>query len=202
MIKNIVFDIGSVLVEFIPEKVLQDMELPEDEVQTIAQYTAYSKYWSELDRGVIDKNEVIEKMLSELPSEYRKDAKLFFEKELLKTAKTFDYAKNWLKELKESGYNIYLLTNYPDWMFDYHWENEFTFAPYIDGKVVSGKVKVLKPNPEIYNALLEKYKLNAKECLFIDDRAENIEAAKKLGFTGFVFTDFQKAKKLLSEMLR
>ncbi|MCI5520403.1 MAG: HAD family phosphatase [Treponema sp.] len=201
MIKNIIFDIGGVLVEFSPEKILRKMGLPETEVLEIAKTTSLGPHWKELDRGVMSKEEVFELMLSETKEEYKADARRFLYDEVLSTVKSFDYSEEWLRELKSRGYNIYLLTNYPDWMFDYHWTNTFTFTKSVDGKVVSAVVKQIKPDEEIYTTLLKKYNLIPEESVFIDDKAENIQTAKALKINGIQFTNIKDVKNKLNSLL-
>lgn len=201
MIKNIIFDIGGVLVEFSPENILRKMGLPETEVLEIAKTTSLGPHWKELDRGVMSKEEVFELMLSETKEEYKADARRFLYDEVLSTVKSFDYSEEWLRELKSRGYNIYLLTNYPDWMFDYHWTNTFTFTKSVDGKVVSAVVKQIKPDEEIYTTLLKKYNLIPEESVFIDDKAENIQTAKALKINGIQFTNINDVKNKLNPLL-
>lgn len=188
MIKNIIFDLGDVLVDFDPLRVMREMGLDEAGVESVAEHTVFGPHWKELDRGVLDKSEVFGKMISEAPAEYKASVSDFLNNQVLKTVKSFDYARKWVGSLKEKGLKIYLLTNYPEWMFDYHYKNVFTFTDFVDGKVVSGVVKLIKPDEGIYKTLLEKYNLTAEECIFIDDRSENVEAANKLGIKGICFT--------------
>lgn len=201
MIKNIIFDIGGVLVAFEPDRVLRELGLPEEEVQVIFKHSVKGPYWKELDRGVLPPEEVYKTMAAEIPENYRKDAMEFFTKHVHKAVRSFDYSASWVKRLKERGYNIYLLTNYPSELFDYHWENEFTFAPYVDGKVVSGKVKLIKPDHAIYETLINKYQLNPAESVFIDDVEVNVQAARETGLNAIHFTNIEEVKSNLEKLL-
>ena len=201
MIKNVIFDIGGVLVSFEPDRVFREMGLPEKEVQILYQHTAKSPYWKELDRGVLPKEEVFQTMVNTMPQTYRKDAMEFFTKRIPEAVTSFDYSADWLKGLKERAYNIYLLTNYPEWLFETHWKEGFTFTPYVDGKVVSGKVKQIKPDHEIYQTLIKKYSLNPAESVFIDDVKENVQAAKECGLNAIRFTNIDEVKAKLEELL-
>jgi len=201
MIKNIIFDIGGVLVDFHPVLTLQEMGLSKEAVEVISKNTACGSRWQELDRGVIPREEVFNSMLADIPQEYKADASRFLHDEALKTVTAFDYAGGWVESLKKRNLNIYLLTNYPDWMFDYHFEHEFTFAKYVDGMIVSGKEKVIKPDPKIYELILAKYNLKPQECVFIDDRLENVQAAQKLGINAIQFTKLDEVKQALEKLL-
>ncbi|MBO4728464.1 MAG: HAD family phosphatase [Spirochaetaceae bacterium] len=201
MIKNIIFDLGGVLVDWNPVDKLRRMGLPEDEVNIIAQNTAFSAEWNEIDKGAIEKEKLFDVMLARIPEEYRKDAASFLNEGVFDAIHSFSYSAGWLKSLKERGLSLYLLTNYSEWMFDYHYKNEFSFTDSIDGMVVSGKVKLLKPDRAIYEALMKKYGLKSEECVFFDDRAENVEGARKCGINGIVFTDFETARAKLNSCL-
>lgn len=201
MIKNIIFDIGGVLVAFEPVRVLREMGLPEEEVKVIFEHSAGGPDWKELDRGVMKKEDVYNKMIATMPSEYKADAKRFFTQEILKTVRSFPYSADWLKSLKERGYNLYLLTNYPAEMFEYHWKNVFTFAPYVDGKIVSGQEKLIKPDHAIYEALIKKYNLTPSESVFIDDLAVNVQGARETGLNAIQFTDIEETKAKLEALL-
>jgi len=90
-----------------------------------------------------------------------------------------------IKEIKASGKGLYLLSN-----FNKRLRGELHLAPSLllfDGLVISGEIGMVKPNAEIYEYLLGKYSLKAEECLFVDDRADNIEAGEKLGIKGYLF---------------
>lgn len=200
---NIIFDLGGVLVDFNPRKVLtNNMKLSLDEADIIAKNTVETNLWGELDLGILPREEVFAKMLRSVPDCYKNTTKDFLENHVLETVTSFGYSRKWVQNLKQAGNKIFLLTNYPEWMFEYHYANVFTFTEFVDGKIVSGKVKQVKPNAEIYKTLLNKYALKPEECVFIDDRAENIEGAQKLGIEGIVFTTQQEVETKLSKIIK
>ena len=82
--------------------------------------------------------------------------------------------------LKQAGYKIYLLSNYSKDLFEKH-TKDAVFLNDIDGMVVSYQIHKIKPDPDIYRYLLQKYSLKAEECIFFDDRNDNTVAAQKLG---------------------
>lgn len=201
MIKNIIFDLGGVLVDWNPVDKLRRMGLPEEEVQEIAQHTTFSPEWNEVDRSAISKEELFATMLANVPKKYREDTASFLKEGVFDAIHSFDYSADWLKSLKERGLSVFLLTNYSDWMFDYHFKNEFSFTEWVDGELVSGVVKLLKPEREIYQALLDKYNLKPEECLFFDDRAENVQGAKNCGINAVVFKGYSQAMEELKSYL-
>lgn len=200
MIKNIVFDIGDVLVKFMPEASVRYVGVDETEVNDVLAATVGSRWWAELDRGVMDEEEVIEKMIEESPK-YKDAIRKFFDdgKELLVEA--FDYSEKWIDDMKSRGYRVYLLSNYPRSYFLLHSETRMKFVKNVDGKVVSAFVKSVKPEHEIYKILLDTYNLNPNECVFIDDREDNVEGAVKAGMHGIVFKNFEDANQKLESLL-
>lgn len=200
MIKNIVFDIGDVLVKFMPEASVRYIGVDETEVNDVLAATVGSRWWAELDRGVMDEEEVIEKMIEESPK-YKDAIRKFFDdgKELLVEA--FDYSEKWIDDMKSRGYRVYLLSNYPRSYFLLHSETRMKFVKNVDGRVVSAFVKSVKPEHEIYKILLDTYNLNPNECVFIDDREDNVEGAVKAGMHGIVFKNFEDANQKLESLL-
>lgn len=196
MIKNIIFDIGDVLVRFMPEESVRYAGVPEDEVENVLNATVGSRWWTELDRGVMDEEAVIEKMIEETP-EYRKEIRKFFDEGKDMLVEAFDYSEKWIDEFKSKGYKVYLLSNYPESYFTRHVKNQLKFADKTDGRIVSAFVKCIKPEPEIYRLLLDTYALKPEECVFIDDRQENINGAAAAGIKGILFKNYEDAKEKL-----
>lgn len=202
MIKNIIFDIGGVLVKFIPEKAFMEIGLYGEDLQKVMDATVLGKWWSELDKGIIPEEQVIENMKSEA-LEYSKYIDEFFNSIEYRNmlVESFDYTLEWLEKFKNAGYNVYLLSNYPKEYFEIHKNSSLSFVDKVDGMVVSAYEKVIKPEYEIYNILLERYSLNADECIFVDDRIDNIEAANQLGIHGIVFENYKQACEKIEDII-
>ena len=173
MIKNLIFDIGGVLVDFRPAGVLKDMGVSEERARVILRESIASPLWHEMDRGAIPEEEVIAAMRGNVPEEMRADYDRFIEE-----------GKPYL--------TIPFLSNYPVSYFEVH-KAGFEFLKYTDGRVVSGYVKLLKPDPAIYRCLLEKYQLKAEECIFVDDLKANAEGACSVGIHGIQFISYEDA---------
>lgn len=180
MIKNIVFDIGMVLVDFRWIDYLRDRGLTEEEIGIVGRETILSPTWKEMDLGARPEEELIKEMKGRLAGLEEKADYLF--KDNAELVRPFEGNREWFMRLKKEGFSIYLLSNYPKNMFATHAQDSFDFMDLIDGLVVSSHVKLLKPCREIYDKLLETYRLKAEECVFLDDREENTAAAEKLGF--------------------
>jgi putative hydrolase of the HAD superfamily len=201
MVKNVIFDVGGVLVDFRWRALMDDLGLPHERQDEFEKNVFGSKWWGELDRGKLDEEYVLSK-IRENNKEHIKEFELVWaNKEEL--VKTYDYVNPWLDSLKERGLKIYLLSNYPKSIFALHEEKgKFTFIDKIDGKVVSGFIGMVKPDAEIYEHLMDKYGLKAEECVFIDDRDENIDSAKALGMMGIVFKNYNQASTELEDYLK
>lgn len=201
MIRNIVFDVGNVLVNYRWRELMDDLGLSKDLQNVFEKKVFGNPFWIELDRGVLDENDVIAKIRAE-NSAYDKEFDLIWENRD-KLVEPYDYTLKMIDTLKERGFRVYLLSNYPVSLFELHTEcGRFPFLDKVDGKVVSGFIKLVKPDREIYEYLLNKYHLISEECVFLDDRRENVEAAKNIGMNGIIFEGYGQAWKELEVMLK
>jgi len=182
MIKNIIFDIGMVLVGWYPETISQFLD-PEV-AQHVYRAIWGSGNWECLDLGVEEDQEVVNRMLA-LEPDYREEI-LYMLDHLELISEQFAYAKTWIRECKEAGYGVYYLSNYSRLLRERQ-PGLTDFEELFDGGIYSSDVKMVKPDHKIYNLLCDRYDLKASECLFIDDRPANVEAAKAVGMDAKVF---------------
>lgn len=197
MIRNIVFDIGQVLAEFRWKEYIKDFGYEKEINQRIANATVLSPYWNEVDRGEMSFAEIIE-LCVKLDPEIEQEIRHFFSNRSSLVVE-FDYSEGMVRKLKEQGYHVYLLSNYGKDNFLIV-KDIFKFMPYVDGGVISYEIKKIKPEPEIYQALIRKYNLNPEESVFLDDLERNIEAAKKLGFQTILFKSIDQAMEDLRKL--
>ncbi|MCM1184087.1 MAG: HAD family phosphatase [Roseburia sp.] len=191
-IKNVIFDIGDVLVSFRWRALMEDLGLPEELQETFREKVFLSPWWGELDHGLQEEAVIIEK-LREDNREHLEEFELVWENRE-KLVDPFPYSVAWIERLKARGLKVYLLSNYPRDIFTLHAENgSFPFLDKVDGRVVSGFVRMVKPNVDIYEYLMREYGLLAKECVFLDDREENVNAARALGMKGIVVESYEQA---------
>ncbi len=183
-IKNIVFDIGDVLVYFRYREYMRDLGFSEELVELFSNEMVLTPYWHELDRGTEDEDMAPEYFRNKLP-QYKDEVDLFW-KDLSTIVEEYTYSKALVCALKDAGYGVYALSNYPDKLSDLHWAH-FTFLPDMDGYIISAKEKLVKPEPEIYKLLESRFGLNLSECVFVDDREDNVKTARALGMTGIHF---------------
>lgn len=200
MIKNIVFDIGMVLVDFRKREYCKELGFDVNTTERIVKGIVERPMWNELDMGTITEQDILDDYISREP-DMRAQAQLFM-KDLTEIVHSFPDSREWLSDLKAKGYNIYLLTNYPKDMFELHKNTQFDFMDLVSGYVVSSHINVTKPDKRIYEYLLQKYELKAEECVFLDDLEANTAAAASLGFKTITVTDRQAAKQKLYKLLQ
>ena len=198
MIKNIIFDIGRVLVGFNWQKYICD-RYGEETGMILRKAIWGHGYWQQLDYGILPEEEVIENFIRFEP-DYAEQIRDGF----LNTGdcmSRLDYAIPWMKELKERGYNVYFLSNYSPFLIRIR-PDVLDFIPFMDGGIFSCDVHVCKPDRAIYEMLCKKYDLKPEECVFLDDRADNIGGAIAYGMKGIVFENREQALKELEPMLQ
>lgn len=200
MIKNVIFDIGMVLINFRYREYMTELGFSEEIKEKFCKNIIENILWGELDLGVRNTEDVIREMKDRV-SEYPAEADAFFEK-IDDIVESYPYALPWIQELQKNGYWVYLLSNYPKELFAMHAKEKFTFANAVDGRIVSGYVKMVKPDPEIYKLLCMTYDLKPEECVFLDDREDNIRSAGALGFHTIRFCNYEQARADLEALLQ
>lgn len=193
-IKNIVFDVGNVLIDFCWKKTCQMLHFSQEIIDAFEKNMILTDVWDQLDEGTILLEDAIACFIDRMP-EYEREVRLFWE-----YADTFveeyEYSYDMIKELKERGYGIYLLSNYPLDMYQMHW-HKFRFYELVDGYIVSAVEKIRKPDLRIYQLLCDRYQLDARQCMFFDDRRENVDAAIQAGMQGVLFEGRETVVKYL-----
>ena len=200
MIRNMVFDIGNVLMDFRWKEYMRSL-FGEDEtlIQTINQGIWHNGCWAAMDKGEMDGAATLRSAVAFAP-QYEKEIKLTLDRVALAFHK-FGYAIPWVQELKGMGLNVYYLSNYSAFSVAAN-PDVLDFIPYMDGGVFSFEVKAVKPEPEIYRCLCEKFGLKPEECLFTDDVPANVKGAQACGFQGIVFEGYEKTYPLIMKALR
>lgn len=198
MIKNVIFDIGLVMIDFDWASFVHGIVNDEKAEKVINAATWGNKTWNELDRGVLPFDEVIKLFQQNAPG-YEKEIKLLFDR-LGECPRKMPYAIPWVKELKAKGCGVYYLSNFFEYLMQEAPE-VLDFIPYMDGGIFSCHEKITKPDPEIYRRLCTKYDLIPSECVFIDDSPANIESARKFGLNGVLFEGYEKAYSEVMSMI-
>lgn len=197
-IRNIIFDVGNVLVDFEWQDYLKNFGFPTEEYAVIAEKVFKSEIWNERDRGLYTEEEYVSQMIAQAP-EYSEDIKKVMAQSG-RTIKRFPYAETWIKYLKSKGYHLYILSNYSELILEQTRKKELTFLKDMDGIIFSCEVKQIKPEPDIYQTLLSTYGLNPEESVFLDDRKANCKTAEDLGIHTIVFESFKQATAELEKL--
>lgn len=196
MIKNVILDVGKVLVEWEPEAAFQKLGFDADTARIVGEATVLSPDWNELDRSALSDEEMLAKFIANAPANECEIRKLWDNIGL--AIYQYDYAKSWIQRMRQNGYRVYILSNYARWTYE-KTQEALSFLEDVDGALFSFQVQQIKPEPEIYRSLLKRFKLKPAECIFIDDRQENIDAALAQGICGVRFTTYAEVMEALKE---
>lgn len=184
MIRNIIFDIGNVLTDFRWKEFLKDKGFDDEMIGRIAKASVESPLWKEFDRGVLDGEDLMQAFIDSDPEIEDALHKAYDDIHGMVTIR--DYAICWVQELKNKGYKVWYLSNFSE-KTETECADSIAFIPYMDGGILSWKDKLIKPDPKIYQLLLERFDLVAEESVFIDDLPENVQGAVDQGIHGIVF---------------
>ncbi len=199
MIKNIIFDMGRVLVEFYPEDFLTKEGITDKaERELLLREIFHHEDWTNMDAGIMSEQEMYDEAVKRIPEHLHQTAHnlIFAWNDPIIPVKGME---DFVRECKEKGYGIYLLSN-ASVAQPVYWLR-IPGHQYFDGTVVSALEKIMKPDVRIYQILLDRYGLKAEECLFIDDVARNIKGAEKAGIRGYLFDgDVDKLRKYMNEL--
>ncbi|MGN0329752.1 MAG: HAD family hydrolase [Kineothrix sp.] len=199
MIKTIIFDIGNVLAGFAWKEYFRSFGYSQEILERIAAATVGSGFWGEYDRGILSDEEIMELFIRNDPG---------IERELRESlgdvsgmVVRYGYAVPWVKELKERGYQVLVLSNFGRKGYE-DCKDALDFLEYVDGGILSFQVKVIKPEPEIYRILLERYELVPEECVFLDDTEENLRGAERFGIKTVHFRSREQARQEMEEIIK
>lgn len=188
MIKNIVFDMGRVLLDYEAARVCWQFTDSKEDVELMEKELFFAEEWTLLDRGTIEEDEALKRVQERLPDERTRElARLSLAHWHEFNIEPKPGMEELVKELKEAGLSIYLCSNASLRLRVF--ENRIPGIKYFDGVLVSAEEKLLKPEPEIFERLFEKFSILPEESLFIDDIQANIDGAAACGMKGYCFAD-------------
>lgn len=188
MIKNIVFDMGNVLVAYDSMRVCRQFIEDEQDRETVCTAIFVSPEWIFLDMGVISEEEALKKIIKRLPKRLHEKAKLCMERWPDYCMWPIEGMEELIKNLKERGYGIYLCSNASMRLPDMY-KKVIPGIQYFDGVLFSAPEKCIKPQRQIYEALFSRFSLKPEECFFVDDLQLNIDGARECGMDGYCFAD-------------
>lgn len=195
-IKNIIFDFGGVLIDWNPIYLYSKLFDDETEMNHFLENICNSEWNIQQDAGrsLQEATEILQK---EHPA-YKEFIGHYYSRwdEMLGGVLKDNVR---VLELLKSKYPIYGLTNWSAETITIAYDR-YEFFSHLKGIVVSGDEKLIKPDPKLYDVLLERYNLNANESLFIDDNAQNIETARNMGFQTIHYLEDTDLEKEVREM--
>ena len=196
MIRNVIFDMGGVLIDWDPSVIVARLGLSPEDSALLCREVFGCLEWVAMDHGIMAQREGCERICRRLPPRLHEAV----------SSCVFDWWKaplypipgmaELIRELKSLGLGIYLLSNAASTLHEYF--DRIPASECFDGKLVSADVRLLKPQHEIFELLFERFSLRPEECFFIDDNALNIDGAYAVGMPGAVF--FRDFPRLRSEL--
>lgn len=177
--KNIVFDLGGVVFARDPRNHSRDFI----ELFSFIRDEKMPAFWEDYDRGIVSREQVVSE-LSRIKGREERQVTDYLT-EALEQQREIPCTVSLVRDLKQRGYPLYVLSNM-SLEFILHLRRMPVYACF-DGEVVSCEEGVVKPEPEIYRLLIDRYRLDPAETLFIDDRPANLVAAREQGIDTFLF---------------
>ena len=201
MIKNVVFDLGRVIYNFWPDKYFAQLGYSAADAAVLFSNPIAKKLWLEYDRGTYNRAEIIQKLSDEFPHMADIFSHVLNDNFVADVITVMPDNLDFLYEVKRRGFKVFLLSNF---FLDGH---EFcrkrdSFYEDVDGMIISALEGLIKPEPAIYQLLLDRYGLVAEESIFIDDLLPNIEAAKAFGIKTIHFTDLEDCKEQFEKLVQ
>ncbi|HIH2973233.1 hydrolase [Streptococcus pneumoniae] len=197
---NIIFDLGNVLIEWNKEKILSKICKNDLEYNLFNKFVFQSNLWIDLDNGKISleflENQLIDEMGHQYQDQIHESVWNWFN-----YVDLYDEVYELIKQLKKKNFQIYVLSNTSS-IFHILLDSVLSkVSSVLDGYVISCEVKMMKPQKEIYLSLVNKYQLDIKDCIFLDDLEENVEAARTLGIKAFQIKERKEISNILKDLL-
>lgn len=199
MIKNIIFDMGNVLLRYEPREAAKACTENAEDAEAIFHELFEGPEWPRLDAGTLAEDEAIELVCARLPERLRPGCRRVFGcwHDFLPPIPEIHLLA---AELKQAGLRLYLCSNASKRFYQYY--RRYPVFSLMDGLLVSADEGCIKPGAKIYHRLFEKFNLNPAECFFLDDMPANIAGGRACGMDGYVFdNDIPRLSQILQEKL-
>lgn len=196
-IKNVVFDVGNVLVRWSPTEIVRLTFGNDADVEGLVKVLFTSSIWMDLNKGLISEAQAKQRYQQEKQLSAADCERLFY---YIKQTQLLIYGSvDLLKRIKAAGYGVYALTDNVVEIVEYL-KSTYQFWPLFDGTTVSAELGLLKPQPEIYQSLLETHQLVASQTVFLDDMPYNVDGARAVGMAAIQFEDAQQCETALKQI--
>lgn len=195
-IKNVIFDIGNVVVRWSPLEIIRLTFGDHIDTPAKAREVFQHSIWMDLNKGRLTEDQAKQAYQQQLNFSELESEKLFFN--VRQTLTPLYGSQQLIERLKQAGYGVYALTDNVTELVDYL-KQQYDFWPLFDGATVSADVDMLKPQAEIYHHLLQSNNLVGEECIFLDDMPHNVEGAKAVGIDAIQFAHAHQAEQELKE---
>ena len=184
MYKNILFDMGNVIMDFSPDYILSMFTKDVKLINLLKYKLIYTEAWARSDKGELNETEIYKETIKNLDSKYHELAReVIFGWYKYKTESKEMYEL--MRDLKSKGYKLYLCSNAAESFHKY--EDTIEAFKLLTAKIVSADIKVVKPDKEFFEYVLNTYNLKPQECFFIDDLSNNIKGAYECGIDGYQY---------------
>ena len=198
MVRNVIFDLGGVVLDWNPDQLIARFQ-PQVALQAAFKASLFGHAdWRAFDRGGLTEPELIDRLMARLRMP-RSDVLGLLDATRHSLVEKPDTVKL-IRELQRRQVPLYCLSNMPAAMY-LHLQRQHTFWDAFRGIVISGEVKLMKPEPEVFEHLLKTFDLQATESVFIDDVLVNVEAARQLGIHAILFQDAAQCRVELNRLL-
>ncbi len=198
MIRNLILDFGKVLVDYDFDRFFHRY-IPDDDRRALFTPVLYNDELPPIvDRGMKSFDEIVDDLIA-LNPDFEPELRIFNECYPELVTGEIPGMRELLTKLKGEGFKLYGLSNWCSKV--YATIDQFEIFKLLDGYIVSSEVHKIKPEPAIYQCLFDRFNLKPEECIFADDRVENIEAGRRLGMEGIVFQNTEQFERELRKLL-
>lgn len=196
--RKVIFDFGGVVLRWQPQEIVDTFYAEADLRDSLSRNVFRHPDWIEMDRGALEEDTAVHRFAARMnrPLQEMQSLLQLVKESLVPLAKTVEL----IRELAGRGVPLYGLSNMPASTFAYlrgrydHWK-------LFRGIVISGEVKLIKPDAAIFEYICSQHQLDPSETVFVDDHSPNIEAAEKLGFRTVLFRDAELCARDLNAFL-
>lgn len=188
MIKNIIFDVGGVLIDIDIDERLKSVNTTDSKKIELVNIIKYDQIWNDTDLGKYDSFEIAFPEMIKRHREYKDELEQFFHKDWMNCYKLLAKGYSVFRKCIDLGFNVFILSNFSKDGF-ISLNERFTFFKEADDYLISSFVKIRKPDKRIFRLAEEKFDIFSSETIFIDDKEENCLSASSLGFNTIVYKE-------------